>query len=79
MRPNHHHLACDFPALKKRIDALLQSDAHFERLNDEYELLDGQIRKAETEGGFLPDAEMEPLKKQRALLKDQLYAKLVAE
>lgn len=79
MRPNHHHLASDFPTLKSRIDALLKSDAHFERMNDEYEQLDARIRQAETEGGFLPDAEMEPLKKQRALLKDQLYAKLVAE
>lgn len=79
MRPNHHHLATDFPTLKKRIDALLGSDPHFERMNDEYEQLDAQIRQAETEGGFLRDEEMEPLKKKRALLKDQLYAQLVKD
>lgn len=78
MRPNHHHLASDFPALKARIESLLKSDPHFERMNDEYEQLDAQIREAETEGGFLPDEEMEPLKKKRALLKDQLYARLVS-
>ncbi|MDQ8038670.1 MAG: YdcH family protein [Pedobacter sp.] len=79
MRPNHHHLASDFPTLKKKIEELTAVDTHFQRMNDEYELLDAQIRAAETEGGFLSDDVMEPMKKKRALLKDQLYALLIKE
>ncbi len=79
MRPNHHHLASDFPTLKARITQLVSTDTHFERMNNEYELLDAQIRAAETEGGFLSDDVMEPMKKKRALLKDQLYALLIKE
>ncbi len=79
MRPNHHHLASDFPALKERIDTLLKSDPQFGHMNDEYEALDAQIFQSETEGVFLADDVMEPLKKKRALLKDQLYALLIKE
>ncbi len=79
MRPNHHHLASDFPTLKTRIAELVATDPHFQRMNDEYEMLDAQIRHAETEGGFLSDDVMEPMKKKRALLKDQLYALLIKE
>ncbi len=77
MRPNHHHLASDFPDFKKKIEVLMATDPHFQRMNDEYEMLDAQIRNAETEGGYLSDEVMEPMKKKRALLKDQLYALLV--
>lgn len=76
MRPNHHHLASDFPEHKERLAVLLASDAQFQHMNTEYELLDTRIYEVETQGLFMKDEDMDALKKKRALLKDQIYAVL---
>ena len=76
MRPVHHGLAHDFPELSERIHTLRGKDPRFSRMYDDYEALDNKIHQAEADGRFVADAEMEDLKKQRALLKDQLYSLL---
>lgn len=76
MHTGLHALTRDFPELKERINDLRQNDAHFSRLNDEYNAVDVQVMKAETGEQNLSDEHLETLKKQRALLKDKLYALL---
>lgn len=76
MHTGNHALTRDFPELKERIQGLRQKDQHFNRLNDEYNAVDVQVTKAENGEQNLSDEHMETLKKQRALLKDKLYAML---
>lgn len=76
MHTGNHALTRDFPELKERIQGLRQSDQHFSRLNDEYNAVDVEVTKGETGEQNLSDEHMETLKKQRALLKDKLYAML---
>lgn len=76
MHTGPHALARDFPELQERIRALRQRDAHFNRLNDEYDAVDHEITRAGSGELGLSDAHLEDLKKQRALLKDELYEQL---
>ncbi|MCC2638562.1 MAG: GTP-binding protein [Moraxellaceae bacterium] len=76
MHTGNHALTRDFPELKERIQGLRQSDQHFSRLNDEYNAVDVEVARGETGEQNLSDEHMESLKKQRALLKDKLYAML---
>lgn len=76
MHTGQHALTRDFPEHKDRILELRQGDSHFRRLNDEYDSVDAQVHKAESGEQNLSDEHLETLKKQRALLKDKLYAML---
>ncbi|MDF2446885.1 MAG: GTP-binding protein [Moraxellaceae bacterium] len=76
MTIEHHPLSRDFPELQERISALRQGDHHFSRLLDEYNAVDHAVYKAETGEHGVSDEHFETMKKQRALLKDQLYAML---
>lgn len=76
MHTGNHALTRDFPELKERIQDLRQSDHHFKRLEDEYNAADVEVAKAESGEKNLADEHLEGLKKQRALLKDQLYSQL---
>lgn len=76
MAIEHHPLSRDFPELQERLHALRQSDHHFSRLLAEYDAVDHDVYKAETGQQGLSDEHLETLKKQRALLKDKLYARL---
>ena len=76
MHTGQHALTRDFPELKDRIQGLRQSDQHFNRFNDEYNSVDVEVAKAESGEQNLSDEHLETLKKQRALLKDKLYAML---
>lgn len=78
MSIEHHPLSRDFPDLQPRLQALRQSDHHFSRLLEEYNAVDHEVYKAETGEHGISDEHMETLKKQRALLKDKLYALLTA-
>lgn len=69
-----HDLIHEMPEYSERIQALKQSDAHFDKLHNEYNVLDQQILKME-EGYETPsDDALEALKKQRLYLKDQLLS-----
>jgi len=73
MVQDHHPLATDFPEFKEKIHALKTSDAHFARLEREYEDTDKAIVRLETGVEHSSDAELEQLKLKRVALKDQLY------
>lgn len=76
MTLEHHSLLRDFPDHQDRIRELRSTDHHFGRLYDEYHALDDRIYRSEIQQEVLSDAHLEDLKKQRALLKDKLYAQL---
>ena len=71
-----HELHEEFPAHAERISTLKQVDAHFARMADEYHQLNRQIHRAETNVEPMEDLAMIDLRKQRAALKDNIYAAL---
>lgn len=79
MHTGNHALTRDFPELKERIQELRQGDHHFRNLEEKYNAVDVEVAKAESGEQNLSDAHLEDLKKQRALLKDQLYVILSKE
>ncbi|MBS0126586.1 YdcH family protein [Thetidibacter halocola] len=74
-----HELHEEFPHLAARITELKTHDAHFARLAEEYHDLNRQIHRAETNIEPMEDLAETALRKQRAALKDQIYAMLTAE
>jgi uncharacterized protein YdcH (DUF465 family) len=78
MVQDHHPLAKDFPELKDKIHALKTSNAHFAKLEREYEEVDKAIVRLETGVEHGSSAELEQKKLQRVTLKDELYALLKA-
>jgi uncharacterized protein YdcH (DUF465 family) len=74
MYVEHHDLAKEFPEFKENISQLKQTDAHFARLFSEYQDLDKEICRLETEDVPVTDEAFEAKKKQRLQLKDDLYA-----
>lgn len=78
MQIDKHSLVNELPEFKDRIHALKTSDRHFQKLFDEYHDIDKDIHRLESEDSPVSDEHMESLKKQRLLLKDQLYVMLQA-
>ena len=78
MVQDHHPLAKDFPELKDKIHALKTSNAHFAKLERDYEDVDKAIVRLETGIEHGSSAELEQKKLQRVGLKDELYALLKA-
>ena len=78
MQIDNHSLANELPEYREKIHALKLSDQHFHKLFNEYHEVDKEIHRLETEDSPVTDEHMETLKKQRLLLKDQLYARLQA-
>ncbi|MEW6728939.1 MAG: YdcH family protein [Pseudomonadota bacterium] len=78
MTVEHHDLAHEFPEHKERIHQLKMDDAHFARLFDEYNDLTNRIEVLENNGAPVADESLEDMKKQRLMLKDELYAMLTA-
>mgnify|MGYP003383535706 CR=1 FL=1 len=62
-----------FPEYRDLITALKTSDAHFSRLFDKHNALDQKIRNMETHVEPGTHEEIETLKKEKLLLKDQVY------
>ena len=73
MQVEHHPLSVEFPQFKDQIHALKLSDSHFSKLFDAYSEADKAVNRAENGQDNLGDAELEDLKKERVLLKDELY------
>lgn len=63
-----------FPEYREQISKLKHHDQHFTRLFDKHNELDQKIKNME--GHIVPGTpdEIEALKKEKLLLKDQLYA-----
>jgi uncharacterized protein YdcH (DUF465 family) len=63
---------------RDEIHELKQSNAHFAKIFDEHNELDDKITKAENGEITMTDVELETLKKQKLLLKDEAY-KMILE
>jgi len=63
-----------FPEYRDLITRLKTTDHHFARLFDKHNELDQKIRNMESHIEPASPAEIETLKKEKLLLKDQLYA-----
>ena len=75
--PLNHPLVVDFPEHKEAIQALKLSNAHFKHLLDQYQTVDEEIVRIETDLEPASDARTEQLKHRRLHLKDELMAMLL--
>ncbi|MBV7396809.1 YdcH family protein [Mameliella sediminis] len=69
-----HELAEEFPEFADKMHELKQSDAHFTKLADEYHEINRQVHRAETNVEPMEQLAEDQLRKQRAVLKDEIYA-----
>lgn len=74
-----HELHDEFPDFAERISTLKQSDAHFARLAERYHVLNRKVHSAETNVAPMEELAEMQLRKERAALKDEIYAYLKAE
>lgn len=74
-----HDLVHELPEYRELIHELKISNRHFARLFDEYDELDHQIRRSETQVEVHSDDYLEELKKKRLALKDELFQMLQQE
>lgn len=76
MQFDHHPFLQDHPELQEKIHALKKSNHHFAKLLREYEWLDIEIGRAESNIPWylMSDIELTELKKQKIHLKDELIA-----
>ena len=58
---------------RDEINELKQSNAHFANIFDKHNALDKQVEDAEAGRTVLTDVELETLKKEKLLLKDEAY------
>lgn len=63
-----------FPEFRDRITQLKTTDHHFMRLFDQHNTLDQKVKNMEASITPATHEEIETLKKEKLLLKDQLYA-----
>jgi hypothetical protein len=70
----NHPLVVDFPEYKETIHALKLSNPHFKHLLEQYQTVDEEIVRIETELEPASDARTEQLKRRRLQLKDELMA-----
>ena len=73
MYVEHHRLAEEFAEFKDRIRELKMNNAHFARIFEKHNDLDQKIEDAEADRVILTDVELEILKKEKLLLKDEAY------
>ncbi|KUF12230.1 YdcH family protein [Pseudoponticoccus marisrubri] len=73
-----HELHEEFPEYAEKMSALKQSDAHFAKLAEEYHEINRKVHRAETNVEPMEQLAEEDLRKQRAVLKDQIYGMLRA-
>ncbi|PTE14266.1 YdcH family protein [Pseudogemmobacter blasticus] len=69
-----HDLAEEFPAEAARIAELKESDAHFSKLVEEYNQVNQAVYRAENRIDTVSEEHEEALRRQRARLKDSLWA-----
>ncbi|MEZ5716133.1 MAG: DUF465 domain-containing protein [Paracoccaceae bacterium] len=71
-----HELHEEFPEYAEKMTELKTSDAHFGKLFDEYHEINRAVHRAETDVEPTDDLHLGEMRKQRMVLKDQLYAML---
>lgn len=74
-----HELAEEFPELSAQMAKLRQSDQHFENLADKYHTLNRAIHRAETDVEPTSDDHVSEMRKQRVVLKDEIYSYVKAQ
>jgi len=72
-----HEFHEEFPEHADRISELKQSDRHFAKLYDEYHHVNRAVHRAETNVEPIAGSAETDLRKRRAILKDELYRKLM--
>ncbi len=73
-----HELVEDFPEYVNRIDDLMSQNPDFAKLYNEYNALNLEVVQAETNEHPTDHFHEENMKKQRALLKDEIFRMLNA-
>ncbi|MFQ5562516.1 MAG: YdcH family protein [Parvularculaceae bacterium] len=71
-----HDLPEEFPQDADRLQALKDSDPHFARLAEEYNEVNGEILRIETEEEAASDERLVDLRKRRLHIKDEIAAVL---
>ena len=71
-----HDILHEFPEYEGKIKDLVSTDTGFAGMLKDHDQVDAQIRELELHDQPVADEFMENLKKQRAMLKDQLYERL---
>ncbi|MCF6302636.1 MAG: YdcH family protein [Devosiaceae bacterium] len=74
-----NEILAEFPEHTAKISELKTNDAHFARLYDEYYEVNKAIHRAETDIEPTSDDHLAEMRKERLLLKDQIYALLIAD
>ncbi len=69
-----HELVDDFPEAKDRISELKRTSAHFAKLADRYHEINRTIHRMEERIEPTADVTELALRRERIMLKDQLYA-----
>lgn len=69
-----HELADDFPAEKDRIGTLKRTSPHFAKLADRYHEINRTLHRLEARIEPVSDSTELALRRERMMLKDQLYA-----
>lgn len=78
MQVEHHDLAHEFPEHVETMQTLKMNDAHFAKLFDQYHSITNEVEGLERADIPVNDILIEEMKKQRVVLKDELYRALVA-
>lgn len=71
-----HELAEEFPEHVEKMSELKTTNAHFQKLFDEYHEINRAVHRAETDVEPTDDFNMEVMRKQRMRLKDEIYGML---
>ena len=71
-----HELAEEFPSHIDAMHALKESDSHFARLFDTYHEVNRAVHRAETNVEPVSDLAETDMRKERARLKDEIWAYL---
>lgn len=66
-----------FHEYRNEVTALKTQNAHFAKVFEEHNELDDRIKRIEDGEELLSDMELEVLKKQKLLLKDEAYAMIL--
>ncbi|CAM4152381.1 MULTISPECIES: YdcH family protein [Flavobacterium] len=71
-----HQLATDFPEFEEKIHDLKTSDNHFKKLFDDYDNLDHEIYRIESDTEPASDDTLNSLRVERVRIKDEIYSYL---
>jgi uncharacterized protein YdcH (DUF465 family) len=68
-----HNLTKDFPEFADKIHELKTRNAHFKKLFDNYDEIDHEIYRIETDTEPSSDATLNQLRSERVRLKDEIF------